>query len=720
MLRRMTLGLVAALVLCGSRAALAVEAPAIARPSFPIDGEMQTKGLVFFVAANTRTGAAAVGTAHTFDLTKLVKAGGGHFVLGNSKQIVAQSRAFLTAPGRPYYATGASLFDDYVIFALDAAPKGVRLLQLEAEPVLPETRVRILGVPQGSAHDEDDLFGRVAEVSPSRIEVDLDVARDLRGWGGAPVLSQASGRVIGMLQAFWPQGDTARVGVSPIAPVRAALTQPLENGVGRPFSAFEKLVAATAAPGPAPAGDAKPAPHGEPERGREGEVRHASTTPPGPLIPGQDPGPTRVHVEIDVPSNGAVVGDSPCGLYVAGRALALQGELRQFDVMIVIDTSASTRDETGADINGNGVIGKPYLGRGIGQIFDVGSTDPGDSILAAEVAAARQIMHGLDPRATRLGVITFAGEQPGGGGGGLFGRGAPPAAITLEPLTNDYPRIEHALDYVLAHEPEGATHMAAGVDQATVELLGLRGAQSHVNSKSEKLVLFFTDGQPTLPYGPGFDADNVRAVLRAASRAARAKIRIHSFAIGPEALDGPVATVEMASRTDGYFTPVRHPGDLVEVVEDVSFANLDKITLRSLTRKEEAAYFRSTADGSWGGLVKLQPGTNVIEVLANASDGTASTRTLEVSMRAGEPTPQVPDELAAQRNWLLEECLRDVKKVRLTAEQERAEQVRKDLMVEIERERANARKRAEDQRKRLELGVEDPDAPEKPPQKPPQ
>jgi len=118
--------------------------------------------------------------------------------------------------------------------------------------------------------------------------------------------------------------------------------------------------------------------------------------------------------------------------------------------------------------------------------------------------------------------------------------------------------------------------------------------------------------------------------------------------------------------------------------------------------------------------VKLQPGTNVIEVLANASDGTASTRTLEVSMRAGEPTPQVPDELAAQRNWLLEECLRDVKKVRLTAEQERAEQVRKDLMVEIERERANARKRAEDQRKRLELGVEDPDAPEKPPQKPPQ
>jgi hypothetical protein len=249
--------------------------------------------------------------------------------------------------------------------------------------------------------------------------------------------------------------------------------------------------------------------------------------------------------------------------------------------------------------------------------------------------------------------------------------------------------------------------MAAGVDQATIELMGLRGGQSRAIGDSEKLVLFFTDGQPTLPYGNGFEADNVRAVLRAASRAARAGIRIHSFAIGPEALDGPIATVEMASRTDGYFTPVRHPGDLVEVVEEVSFANLDTVTLRSLTKKEDAAFFRSTADGSWAGLLKLAPGKNLIEVLAKATDGTQTTRTLEVLVEPGAPTPAIPEELAAQRNWLLEECLAEVKKVRLTAEQQRAEQVRKDLLVEIERERSKARQRADEQRKRLELGVEE-------------
>ena len=37
--------------------------PAVARPSFPIDGEIQTRGLVFFVPADTASGAAAVGTA---------------------------------------------------------------------------------------------------------------------------------------------------------------------------------------------------------------------------------------------------------------------------------------------------------------------------------------------------------------------------------------------------------------------------------------------------------------------------------------------------------------------------------------------------------------------------------------------------------------------------------------------------------------------------------
>ena len=414
---------------------------------------------------------------------------------------------------------------------------------------------------------------------------------------------------------------------------------------------------------------------------------------------------TRIHLDIEYPPNNAVVGDSACGVFVSGRALALHGELRHFDVILVIDTSRSTVEPTGADINGNGMVGKAYLGR-IGSIFNTGSTDPGDSILAAEVAAARRLLHGLDPRSTRVGVVSFAGELQDNQGG-IFTRGPRRPAITLEPLTDDYGRVERALDSIAARDPAGATHMAAGVDQATVELMGLRGALSKNNPRSEKIVLFFTDGQPTLPYGPGFESDNVRAVLRAANRAQRANIRIHSFAIGPDALEGPVATVEMAARTDGFFTPVRHPGDLVDVVEEVSFANLEGVTLKSLTTGKPAEHFRMTADGSWAGFIRMEPGDNEVEIRARASDGTEATETVIVTMAKEAPDPPVPSQLVVARNRLLETCLRSLKQVRVSVEQQRAEQIRKELLVEIERERNEARKRADAQRKRLELEVEE-------------
>ena len=88
---------------------------------------------------------------------------------------------------------------------------------------------------------------------------------DLRGWGGAPVLLDSNQRVIGMLQAHFPQGSTTRVIVSPISAVLAALARPLEGGAGRPFAQFASLATKRSA---APARDARAA-------------RRASPCPPG-------------------------------------------------------------------------------------------------------------------------------------------------------------------------------------------------------------------------------------------------------------------------------------------------------------------------------------------------------------------------------------------------------------------------------------------------------
>jgi hypothetical protein len=223
-------------------------------------------------------------------------------------------------------------------------------------------------------------------------------------------------------------------------------------------------------------------------------------------------------------------------------------------------------------------------------------------------------------------------------------------------------------------------------------------------------VFFFTDGQPTLPY-PEREADNVRAVLRAATRAQRANIRIHSFAIGPEALEGPIAAVEMASRTRGYFTPVRNPGDLVDIVDEVSFADIRTVTLVQEKTRVEARPFRITADGSWAGFLALEPGANPIRATAVAEEGASAERRIQVSLvDGGKAEVDLPVDLVVQRNRLLEDCLLLARQKRLDQERARNEEIRRALQVEIERERKQARERADQQRKRLELEGEDDEA----------
>ena len=543
--------------------------------------------------------------------------------------------------------------------------------------------------------------------SDDKIEVALDAAADLRGWGGAPVLDHGSKKVIGILEAAWPKDGTFHVAVAPIGAVTKALASPLDGGRGRVFASFGADVPRQAsARSPDAAAPDSGAERAAVDQGADLAAAASTPTQPSPrerLLGEPAPGKTDLAIELEQPVDGSVVGD-PNGAFVAGRALALSGSFKKFDVMIVIDTSGSTFEPTGSDVNGNGIVGTATFG----GLFGIGSTDPGDSILAAEVAAALQLLSGLDPRSTRVGLVTFAGDpEPQRG---MFGGNPPPAAITEQPLTTDYDLIRRSLGAVLQRGPAGATHMAAGADQATIELRGFRGAFSQPDPDSEKIVLFLTDGQPTLPAGPGYDSINVNAVLRAADRARRAGVRFHAFAIGPEALAGPVAAVELAARTGGYFTPVRRPGDLVQVVEQVRFSNIESVALENLSTGTPAKQVIVNADGAFGALVPLQSGLNRIRVTALADDGSRAETIVRVSYVPGTDSPTLPRELVALRNRLLEQKLVELRRERKEVELEVAERTRKELALEIERERAAANETADKQRKELQLEVERKDA----------
>ena len=724
----------------------AADTISVARPhlSDAPPGEAAVAGTIFFLN-RPGAGPVAVGAAHSFDMGRLSAAPAVDFQLGHSGRHVGRSRNFLVPPGRPFTDLDGSFAEDFVVFALEGLLEFVTPL----DPIGPEgvrsgDRVRLLGVPATVPRDQDTVFGKVARVAPGRIEIRLDVPADLRGWGGAPVLSDASGRVLGIVEAAWPDDGEHVIGAAPIAAVQTALGSPLAGGRGEPFAAFasgaprrgapppsawpapaqpsptpRQQAARQPPPAPTPSAQRTPTPSAPTTAGgapvpetvlRSSGGFDASERDDGPLLGNAARGGPELQLEIEFPEEGAIFGGSAGG-FLTGRAIASETELQRFDIVLVLDTSGSTVASAGSDINGNGITGVDRFGGFFGQ------TDPGDSILAAEVAAARRLLDSLDARVARVGLVTFAGEPSAGGRGMIViggGRGGPPA-VTEEPLTHEYDRIHKALDRVLARGPWGQTHMAAGVDQAMIELKGLPGGLSRADPKSEKVVFFLTDGIPTLPYDNTYLADNVNATLRAADRSARVGVTVHTFAIGPEALAGPIAPVEIASRTGGEFTPVRHPADIVPAIETVNLANIEEISVRNLTNERDADELVVSADGSWSALVPLEPGKNQIEVVVTASDGQILREQLELQHAPGTEMPPLPPEHVARRNRLLQDRLLALKRQGKEVELRAADETRRELALEIAREREAAQARADAQKKELQLEVgREPGAPAAP------
>jgi hypothetical protein len=180
-------------------------------------------------------------------------------------------------------------------------------------------------------------------------------------------------------------------------------------------------------------------------------------------------------------------------------------------------------------------------------------------------------------------------------------------------------------------------------------------------------------------------------------------VQVHTFAIGPEALDGPIACVQLAAYTGGYFTPVSSPGDLPAVVDTVNFANLETLEIRNVTKGESATETIMNADGSFGALVPVQPGLNRLEVVAKATDGTSTKAEVTVSYAPGAPTATLPRELVAMRNRLLERRLIAIKRGRIETERVAAEEARKELEIKIKSEREKAESDAERQRRSLRI-----------------
>jgi Mg-chelatase subunit ChlD len=397
-----------------------------------------------------------------------------------------------------------------------------------------------------------------------------------------------------------------------------------------------------------------------------------------------------VRILIEAPRAGERVQNKVHQAPIRGTAVAAGERPALFDVMIVIDISGSTKVASGVDVDGDGEVGiNPQFELMPSGTYPEGtvSTDPGDTILAAEIAAADALIANLEPGGRiRVGIITFSGEMNDQGMRKSYDQ---QDAWVEVPLTSDYTAARRRLQAILARGPYGGTNFAAGLRTSISELAGLGGSRSQPRPDAKRVVLFLTDGTPTFPIGAGSVSDpgDIEAALTAARLAHKAGVTVNTYALGPNALTNPYAATEVARITLGNFLPVQNPGNIVSFLQGVSFANVDDVVFTNLTTREVSYDVNLMPDGSFTGFVPVREGRNQVRVTALASDGSSGSIDLELDFETSGLTER-----------------------ELALELERVRERNKQLMLLVERERIQRFR--ERQRKELEIEAGDSNPPQ--------
>lgn len=333
------------------------------------------------------------------------------------------------------------------------------------------------------------------------------------------------------------------------------------------------------------------------------------------------------RVQILSPKDGGRITQEQNLIFVSGKVARDAGRSARVDVFLVVDVSGSTAQYAGSDLGDAGELpdNSGFFGFPTPQITIGGMSVGGppvrnlrNSILAAEVAAARRLLVQLNPETTRVGVLTFS-----------------EGAKLLQPLTNDFERLRRVLDDILRAGPHGGTNMVEGIRMGITELMGFGASEKRTDTVKVQILL--TDGFPTLPIGVSRRAapEDTNLAINAARLAGKAGIKVHVFTLGEEALSYPRAAVGIAQESGGTYTPVIRPADVLSVVENVSVIGVDSVQIVNRTTGQKATQHRLTADGFFSSAVPVVEGRNQIDVVARASDGSNASDSITVYYQSG-------------------------------------------------------------------------------------
>ena len=346
----------------------------------------------------------------------------------------------------------------------------------------------------------------------------------------------------------------------------------------------------------------------------------------------------------------------PVGL-VEVRGWAGTGVRGSHDVVLVIDRTASTFDASGVDVDGDGLVGRRVEGFRHLRVI----SDPGDTIQAAQLMAARRLIEKLNPETTRMGIVTFARTEH-----------------VLARIGTPRDRLLAALDSLPAKPGPGGTYFYGALiasikvfEQATPDPAELR----------HRSIIFLSDGLPNRPSPPAAAA---KAAVRASRHAAKAHIRIYAFALGPEVAAHPEVFLDMAKANGGELLLVEQPGEILDFVPHMSLTRLRRVEIDNLTTHKPGRAVRLFPDGTFDGYVSLVPGENLLRITIHGEGG--GTRTLEQVVRF-ERTADDTAFARRQLQELLEQIRLRTLETQLAAEvrRKRDRALARQLEIEIER-----------------------------------
>src|SRR6185295_9473668 len=176
-------------------------------------------------------------------------------------------------------------------------------------------------------------------------------------------------------------------------------------------------------------------------------------------------------VQILSPKNGTRITQDQKSVLVSGKVARETGRSANVDIFLLIDVSGSTALYAGADL---GDADQPPQSTGfpVPQISIGGMNlggppvrNPRNSVLAAEVAAARRLLLQLNSETTRVGLLSFS-----------------EGAKLLQPLTHDFEQVKRALDDIMRNGPYGGTNMVEGIRLGITELMGIGTSEKRTDA----------------------------------------------------------------------------------------------------------------------------------------------------------------------------------------------------------------------------------------------